>query len=124
MTETPIKSAIGEVQEAPEDLAADLMKITDRIERDKRTKDAAKKYGVSVGAIKEEIARRQKKSIVIHMKPPAPSIEKLEKSARTIIESKNVLGTFEQAWAKVAAGEAKNAKLLLLCGTSRLLAPA
>lgn len=122
MTEpTIIKDTVDGAQEIQGDLAADLMKIHDRIELDKAIKEAAKKHGVSVAAIREEIARRKKKpGDVIPMKAPAPSREKLAESARAIIESENVLATFEDAWKKVAAGEAKNAKLLLLCGTSRL----
>jgi hypothetical protein len=121
MTETIIKDTVDGAQEVRGDIAADLMKIQDRIELDKAIKEASKKHGVSVAAIREEIARRKKKpGDVIAMKPPAPSLEKLAKSAAEIINSEDVLDTFSAAWGKVAAGEAKNAKLLYLCGTSRL----
>ena len=47
--------------------------------------------------------------------------EKWESSARHIIESEDVLALFEREISKVIAGEALNAKLLLLVGSSRML---
>ena len=118
----PIEDTVESAEAIPEDLAADLG-------RDRRPGSSAtgprKKPRRSTAslsaAIKEEIARRQKKrDRDPHEGAGARASRNLPTSARAIIESKNVLSTFEEAWAKVAAGEAKNAKLLLLCGTSRL----
>jgi hypothetical protein len=104
-----------------EDIAGDLSRIDDLIERDRRIKEAAQKHGVSVGVIKAEIARRTKKASVTPIRvAPKADMKALEASADAIINSENVLETFEKAWLKVAAGEAKNAKLLYLCGTSRV----
>jgi hypothetical protein len=43
-----------------------------------------------------------------------------EQSARSIIESENVLELFSRSWRQLLAGEEKNAKLLYLTATSRL----
>ena len=61
MTEKTIEEALEEPKGIPEDVAADLMKIENRIERDIAIKEASKRLGASIGAIKAELERRIKK---------------------------------------------------------------
>ena len=61
MTEKKIEEALEEPKGIPEDVAADLMKIENRIERDIAIKEASKRLGASIGAIKAELERRMKK---------------------------------------------------------------
>jgi hypothetical protein len=62
--------------DGPEDLAARLAAIDNLIERDKATKEAAKTHGISVAAIKAEIARRKKRPTVVEF-PAELDAEKL-----------------------------------------------
>jgi len=52
---------------------------------------------------------------------PAFDIREIELEAKKIIGSNDVLGLFVNDWHKVVAGEEKNARLLYLIATSRLL---
>ena len=61
MTEKKIEEALEEPKGIPEDVAADLMKIENRIQRDIAIKEASKRLGASIGAIKAELERRIKK---------------------------------------------------------------
>jgi hypothetical protein len=61
MTDTPIKDQFNGADVPLEDVVPDLMKIKDRVARDIAIKEAAKRIGASVAAVKEEIARRSKK---------------------------------------------------------------
>ena len=62
MTEKKIEEALEEPKGIPEDVAADLMKIENRIQRDIAIKEASKRLGASIGAIKAELERRDKEA--------------------------------------------------------------
>src|SRR5512147_1810695 len=116
----PIEDAVNNGGAIPDDVAAELLKVQDLIEREQKIKEEAKRLGIPREAIKAEIRRRQKRPGPNGTAAPV-DIRTLEESAAQIIQSTNVLALFEKQIKLVIAGEELNAKLLFLVGTSRLL---
>ena len=101
-------------------VVAELAKLSP-LEFDQVCKHQADFLGVQVSTLRSEVKKARGKSKKSESAPaPTTDISHLEMSAGAIIDSDDVLGLFEKAWAKVVAGEQRNAKLLYLVATSRL----
>jgi hypothetical protein len=119
-----IAEAVTNGKAPPEDPVGNILLISDYLSREKKIKEEAKKHGVPKSVLREEIKKRTKKgnngANGEHKAPPKPTTEELTKSAADIIASTDVLKLFEASWAKVMAGEQRNAKLLYLMATTRI----
>jgi hypothetical protein len=87
---------------------------------ERKRKKAAKKLKVRSTVLDAEVKKRRKRKHQPEDTVETVSKEKLEESARHLIECEDVLATFIKTLSKVVVGEEAAAKLLYLATTSRL----
>jgi hypothetical protein len=99
----------------------ELGKLKSRARDEKRTA-IKKEFGVRTTTIDEDVKEREREEAeeAEEEAEPGPILEELAQSARTIIESQDVLQLFVDDIARDVAGERNNLKLLYLICTSRL----
>ena len=125
-----IDGAVGTLLECQADPAAQaqrearlyelaVLRERSRLDYEAIRTSEAKELGMRVSVLDEEVAKRVKK-----VEPPASvpvDVKALAESAKDIIASDEVLELFINDFGQVFAGERRNAKLLYLAATSRLL---
>jgi hypothetical protein len=93
----------------------------DDVEYDRQRKPLAAKWKVSLETLDK--IRKQAARIRREFKPKEPEVDtsSLKSKLQPILDTEGILDLWIQSWDKVMAGEHRNAKLLYLIATSRLL---
>ena len=98
------------------------LKLDDHLDYEQDRQKAANTLKIRVSVLDEEVDRRVSAlKSQQQTSPPSVNIELFAASAREIIASEDVLALFAKEIGRLIVGEEKNAKILYLVATSRLL---
>ena len=116
-----LEALVGPVREPDEMALARLSRLT-RLQYDRVRQAEAKKLGIKVSTLDEEVRKRRERQKQSAEAPPPPpkTLKDLEHAAFDIVTSHTVLDRFVADIGKRVAGEEKNLKRLYLIATSRL----
>ena len=116
-----LDALVGPVREPDEMALVRLSRLT-ALQYDRVRQAEAKKLGIKVSTLDEEVGKRRKRQKQSAEAPPPPkkTLKDLEAAAYDIITSHTVLDRFAEEIGKRVAGEEKNLKRLYLIATSRL----
>ena len=119
--EAELDALVGPVREPDEMALVRLSRLTP-LQYDRVRQAEAKKLGIKVSTLDEEVAKRRKRQKQSAEAPPPPkkTLKDLEAAAYDICTSHTVLDRFAEEIGKRVAGEEKNLKRLYLIATSRL----
>ncbi len=116
-----LEALVGPVREPDAMALARLSRLTP-LQYDRVRLAEAKKLGIKLATLDEEVRKRRERPKQSTEAPPPPpkTVQDLEAAARDIITSPSVLERFAVDIGKRVAGEEKNIQRLYLIATSRL----
>ena len=116
-----LEALVGPVREPDEMALVRLSRLTP-LQYDRVRQAEAKKLGIKVSTLDEEVRKRRERQKQSAEAPPPPpkTLKDLEHAAYDIVTSHTVLDRFAADIGKRVAGEEKNLKRLYLIATSRL----
>ncbi len=116
-----LEALVGPVREPDEMALARLSRLTP-LQYDRVRQAEAKKLGIKVSTLDEEVRKRRErqKQSAEATPPPPKTLKDLEHAAYDIVTSHTVLDRFAADIGKRVAGEENNLKRLYLIATSRL----